>query len=278
MTEKLNLFARIKKWFKEIIRWLFDFEDWKRLLRSIPSVVIALFTLSVVCMNILANRELINWVWVKEGPFSGIGLGLDCGFTLSWISFLFMDAICKRWGPKAATKISIFALLINLVVTGIFAILMLTPGNWGAAYNAGNAMDVANGALNSTLSGTWYVVLGSSVAMFVSAAVNSFTNWLIGKAVKDSDNEFTFKKFAARSFISTGIAQFVDNLVFATLVSKIFFGWTWWMVLICSLVGALFELLCEVVLSPLSFKMVKNWHKENVGYDYINFINKKENN
>ena len=63
-----------------------------------------------------------------------------------------------------------------------------------------------------------------------------------------------------------------------SLVSKIFFGWTWWMVLICSLVGALFELLCEVVLSPLSFKMVKNWHKENVGYDYINFINKKENN
>ena len=42
MTEKLNLFARIKKWFKETIRWLFDFEDWKRLLRSIPSVVIAL--------------------------------------------------------------------------------------------------------------------------------------------------------------------------------------------------------------------------------------------
>ena len=149
---------------------------------------------------------------------------------------------------------------------------MLSPVNWGAAYNTPDFMDVANKALNSTLSGTWYVVVGSSVAMAVSAVVNSVINWVIGKAMKDKEEEISFKKFAARSFISTGIAQFVDNLVFAMLVSMIFFGWTWWQVVICSLVGALFELLCEVVLSPVAFKMVKAWKKDNVGNDYLNYL------
>ena len=257
---------------KNTFKWLFDWEDWKLLFRSIPSIVIALFVLSVVLMNILANRELVNWVWVTDGPFAGIGLGLDCGFTVSWVSFLFMDSICKRWGPKASTKVSLFALFVNLVVTGIFALLMLSPGNWGAAYNTPDFMDVANKALNSTLSGTWYVVVGSSVAMAVSAVVNSVINWVIGKAMKDKEEEISFKKFAARSFISTGIAQFVDNLVFAMLVSMIFFGWTWWQVVICSLVGALFELLCEVVLSPIAFKMVRAWKKDNVGNEYLNYL------
>lgn len=257
---------------KNTFKWLFDWEDWKLLFRSIPSIVIALFVLSVVLMNILANRELVNWVWVSDGPLAGIGLGLDCGFTVSWVSFLFMDSICKRWGPKASTKVSLFALFVNLVVTGIFALLMLSPGNWGAAYNTPDFMDVANKALNSTLSGTWYVVVGSSIAMAVSAVVNSVINWVIGKAMKDKEEEISFKKFAARSFISTGIAQFVDNLVFAMLVSMIFFGWTWWQVVICSLVGALFELLCEVVLSPVAFKMVRAWKKDNVGNEYLDYL------
>ena len=257
---------------KETAKCLFDWKDWKLLFRSIPSTIIALFVLSVVAMNILANRELINWVWVDNGPFAGVGLGLDCGFTVSWVSFLFMDSICKRWGPKASTKVSLFALFVNLVLTGIFALLMLTPGNWGAAYDSIESMDVINKALNSTLSGTWYVVVGSSVAMLVSAIANSFINWFIGKAMRDTDADISFRKFAARSFISTGIAQFIDNLVFALLVSKIFFGWTWWQVVICSLVGAMFELLCEVILSPIAFKMVKSWKKENVGDDYIKYL------
>ena len=266
---------KLKCSIKNTFLWLVDWQDWKLLFRSIPSPVISLFVLSVVAMNILANRELVNWVWVSDGPFAGIGLGLDCGFTVSWMSFLFMDSICKRWGPKASTKVSLFALFVNLVLTGIFALLMLTPGNWGAAYDAGNNMDIANKALNSTLSGTWYVVVGSSVAMLVSAIANSIINWFIGKCMKDTENEVSFKKFAARSFISTGVAQFIDNLVFALLVSKIFFGWTWWQVIICSLVGALFELLCEVILSPVAFKMVKSWKKENVGDEYLRYLTEK---
>ena len=211
-----------------------ELEDYKVLLRNIPSIVVALFFLSVVAMNLLANKELFTTDW----------LALDCGFTLSWISFLLMDMICKRFGAKAAMKLSIAALAVNLCVCGIFWLLSLTPGHWGEYYSFLDSdpavAQAANLALNRTIGGSWYVVLGSALAMLVSSAVNSLSNHLIAKHLQRNN----YGSFALRSFVSTALAQFVDNLIFATVVSHIFFGWTWTQVLVCSLTGALMELLC----------------------------------
>ena len=73
--------------------------------RSIPGVVLALFVLSIVSMNLLANKSI-------NLPFSW--LALDCGIIFSWLSFLVMDMITKYFGPRAATIVSIMALLVNL--------------------------------------------------------------------------------------------------------------------------------------------------------------------
>ena len=234
-------------------------EDYKVLLRNIPSIVVALFFLRVVAMNLRANKELFPTDW----------LALDCGFTLSWISFLLMDMICKRFGAKAAMKLSIAALAVNLCVCGIFWLLSLTPGHWGEYYSFLDSdpavAQAANLALNRTIGGSWYVVLGSALAMLVSSAVNSLSNHLIAKHLQRNN----YGSFALRSFVSTALAQFVDNLIFATVVSHIFFGWTWTQVLVCSLTGALMELLCEVVFSPLGYRMARQWEEEKVGQDYI---------
>lgn len=236
-----------------------ELEDYKVLLRNIPSIVVALFFLSVVAMNLLANKELFTTDW----------LALDCGFTLSWISFLLMDMICKRFGAKAAMKLSIAALAVNLCVCGIFWLLSLTPGHWGEYYSFLDSdpavAQAADLALNRTIGGSWYVVLGSALAMLVSSAVNSLSNHLIAKHLQRNN----YGSFALRSFVSTALAQFVDNLIFATVVSHVFFGWTWTQVLVCSLTGALMELLCEVVFSPLGYRMARQWEEEKVGQDYI---------
>lgn len=230
-----------------------ELNDYKLLLRSIPGLVTSLFILSVVLMNLLANKELFNIQY----------LALDCGFTLSWISFLCMDMICKRFGPKAAAKISLLALLTNLIVTLIFNLLSRTPGMWGEFYSTG--LVEVNDALNATFGGTWFVVLGSSIAMFVSSIVNSIINWLVAKRLKGN----TYREFALRSFTSTGIAQFVDNLVFAGVVSYHFFGWSLTQVILCSLTGAVMELLCEIIFSPLGYKVSKQWEKDKVGEAYL---------
>ena len=150
-------------------------EDYKVLLRSIPAATVSLFFVSVIMMNLLANKELISL------PY----LALDCGFVVSWVSFLCQDMICKRFGAKASIKISILALLVNLAVSLCFWACSLTPGMWGAYYDT--SMIEVNTALNATIGGTWYVVLGSSLAMLVSAVVNSTLNQSLGRMLKKNN-------------------------------------------------------------------------------------------
>ena len=230
-------------------------DDFKILLRNIPSLTVSIFILSVVCANLMANKELVNFKFVA----------LDCGFAFSWIMFLCMDVICKRWGAKAAIKISLVALAANLFICVSFALLAKTPGMWGEYYTSENSL--VNDALNATFAGSWYVVLGSSVAFVSSSVVNALLNCAIGSLFK-SDGFFSF---ASRSYISTAIAQLVDNFIFATIVSKIFFGWTWIQVFVCSAIGAGFELLGEVFFSGLGYKVVRQWEKERVGQEYIEY-------
>lgn len=225
------------------------------LLRSVPSLVMTLFVVSVVLMNLLANKEIgLNLDW----------LALDCGFTISWLSFLCMDMLTKRFGPKAAIQLSLTAMAVNLFVCGILFVISLVPGNWGEYYNYEN--DIVNQALNSTIGGTWYVVLGSACAFAASAILNAILNHSIGKMCKKNN----FVSYALRSYISTGLAQFLDNFIFAMMVSHVFFGWTMTQVITCSITGCVAELLCEVVFSPLGYKVCKKWEKHNVGSEYIN--------
>ena len=213
-----------------------------------------MFVVSVVLMNLLANKEIalpVDW------------LALDCGFTLSWLSFLCMDMLTKRFGAKASIQLSLTAMVINLFVCGILFLISLIPGNWGTFYSYNNS--IVNDALNATIGGTWYVVLGSACAFAASAILNAILNAIIGKMCK-KDN---FVSYALRSYISTGVAQFVDNFIFAMMVSHVFFGWNMTQVITCSITGCIAELLCEVIFSPFGYKVCKKWESEKVGADYL---------
>lgn len=233
-----------------------ELEDYRILLRNIPGGVLSAFIVSVIAMNLLANKELVSLKY----------MALDCGFSLSWISFLCMDMICKHFGPKAAVKTSIVALGSNLAVCLVFKLMSMTPGMWGEFYTTGS-MDV-NRALNATFGGSWYVVLGSSTAMLVSAVCNAAVNHLIGKRMQ-KDN---FRAFALRSYISTSVAQLVDNMVFALMVSHVFFGWTMTQVFTCSLTGAAAEVLWEIFLGPMGYRVTRGWKRDHVGEEYINYL------
>lgn len=234
-----------------------EYEDLICLLHNVPSQVVALFCVSVVLMNILANKSIdtgIEW------------LALDGGLAVSWLSFLCMDIIAKRFGPKASFKISLFAVLCNLIACGILIFVSYLPGVWSAYFT--HEVNEVNLALNETFRGTWYVLFGSMLAFIVSAGVNSLVHKILG----DKLNDNTFKTFAIRSYVSTMFGQFVDNLVFALVVSHVFFGWTLIQCITCSITGALAELLCEVVFSPWGYKVAKSWELNDVGHVYVKRI------
>lgn len=208
-------------------------------LKRVPSLLFTILAISVVSMNLLANKELFRADWIA----------LDCGFILSWIPFLIMDVVCKVYGGRTAARISLVAIVLNLIFFLIFKLVSLTPGMWGAYYDTGSL--AVNQALNATIGGSSWIVLGSAFAMAVSSVCNSILNVFIGRN-STGDN---YGNFALRSFVSTGISQFVDNFVFAVVVSVPLFGWSMVQVLVCSASAAVFELLMEVLFSGLGFKL-----------------------
>ena len=60
-----------------------------------------------------------------------------------------MDIITKHFGPKAASQVSIVAVLFNLMVCIIFFIAGSISGIWGEAYVEGSET-IINSALDHT--------------------------------------------------------------------------------------------------------------------------------
>ena len=216
--------------------------EFRDLLHRVPPVLMALMVLSIVGMNLLANKSIntgVDW------------LALDCGILLSWLIFLTMDVMTHCFGPRAATMMSVLALALNLFMAFIFFLASLIPGVWGESFVEGSEA-VINTALDHTFGGTWYIILGSSIAFTASSLINNYLNDGIGKRLKKKEG---FGIFAVRSYASTFIGQFADNLIFALLVSRVFFGWSWLQCFTCALAGAVMELLFEVFFSPFGYRL-----------------------
>lgn len=238
----------LKSWVKEAVV----------LQRNLPATVLAVLCVSVVSMNLLANKSIdthLDW------------LALDCGLIFSWVVFLIMDVVTKHYGPRAANTLAVMSLLANLFIALMFFAAGWIPGVWGESFVDGSEA-VINGALDNTIRGTWYVLLGSSVAFIVSAFLNNTLNWLIGKAFKGRSN---FAVFALRGYVSTFIGQFADNMLFAVIVSHHFFGWSWLQCVTCALTGAVAELLFEIVFSPIGYRASCRWAKQHVGEEYFRY-------
>ena len=241
------------------------FGEYRVLLRSVPSTVVCLFVLSVFTMNLLANKSVdlgVDW------------LALDCGIIVSWAAFLCMDILTKHYGPKAATMISMFSVGVNLLACLVMFVASLIAGTWGAYYDFGE-LPVINDALDGTVGGTWYVVLGSTVAFVASAVINNFANWGIGKVFRKKPDGFG--AYVCRAYVSTAIAQFADNLIFALIVSHFFFGWTIVQCLTCAATGMIAELLCEAIFGPTGYAVCRRWKRDNVGKDYFEYVGSATN-
>ena len=253
-----NTRVREKNGFLSLGEWITkEKEETEILLRCIPATTVSLFVVSVICMNLLANKTLV------QTPY----IALDGGILISWLSFMCMDIITKYFGPKASNKIAVLAAGVNLLTCIIFYIVSIIPSN---------ASDYT--ALDSIFGGTWFILFGSTIAFLLSAAINNFLNWTIGKAFyKNPDGKLAY---AAQSYISTFLAQFLDNLMFSIIVfvgfAPIFwdgFHWTILQCVVCALTGAVAELAMEVLFSPFGYRIVMNWKKHNVGQEYLAYIN-----
>ena len=236
-----------------------EFEETALLLRSVPALAVSLYVVSVVCMNLLANKTIVQTDWKA----------LDGGILISSRSFMCMDIITNYFGPKASNRIAVVAVGVTLLVCFVFYIVSVIPSS---------ADDYT--ALNSLLGGTWFILLGSTIAFLLSAAVNNFLNWTIGKAFrKNPDGRLAY---AVRAYVSTFAGQFIDNFIFAVIVFVIFapifwdgFHWTLIQCAMCALTGAVAEAVMEILFSPIGYRVLKSWRENGVGREYLEHIKKE---
>ena len=208
------------------------FSEYSKLISKVHPLVLTLSVISIVGMNLLANKTLLQLDWIA----------LDGGILISWLSFMCMDIITKHFGPKASTKVSILASAINVLTCLIFFVASAIPSN----VNDYSAFDGIFG-------GTWFILLGSTIAFLSSAVLNNLLNWTIGQAFRNDPNSRL--AYNTQTYVSTFIGQFFDNFLFSLIVfvgfAPIFwdgFHWTVLQCATCALTGAIAELIMEIIL------------------------------
>lgn len=244
--------------FRTKSRWLRrERNETELLLRNIPPMVLTLFVVSVIGMNLLAGKTLLQTEWIA----------LDGGILLSWLSFLCMDLVTRYFGSRAANRMVVLATGIHLLVCLIFHLASRIPSK---------ADDYT--AWNRIFGGTWIVLLGSTVAFLTSAFLNNFLNRAIGHAFRrHPDGRLAY---AVPSFVSTFVGQFADNLIFSLIVfvwlAPTFwngFHWTVRQCIVCALTGAVAELMMEMLFAPLGYRILRNWKQHRIGREYLDQIN-----
>lgn len=233
--------GKLKTWIKS------DWKETKVLFASIPAFPFAILCAALIAMNFLANKAIVSKPWIS----------LDAGIIVSWIAFLAGDMLVKRFGAKASIKVNVAAIIIQLI-----AICLLTVGAKIPGYCDWTEFDSIFGAM------LWPLGAGTA-AFIIGISVNAFISKFILTRFKDRT---TFKSYAIASYISTMIGQFIDNLGFALLFSV----WQDWCdpssIWMFAAVGAVVELLCQVILSPVGYKIAQNWRKNGVGQAYVDLV------
>ena len=172
----------ISKWFAQ------EFKITILLLRSIPSAAVALFVVSVITMNLLANKTIFQNDWIA----------IDGGILVSWLSFLSMDVVTKHFGPKASTRMSVFAILVNLLTCLIFFLVSIIPTNEDYS------------KFNEIIGGTWFILLSSTIAFIISGILNNYLNYFTNKLFKKNDKVLQLKNDSEKEIMNGDIGKIID--------------------------------------------------------------------
>lgn len=256
-------------WLSDTAAWLFDSEDWKKLLRSIPAVVVALFTVCTVTMNLAANKIVWSGLKIGENYF----ISITGGVFLSWAVFLIMDMVTKTFGAKAAIKLNFFGAAINAIAIIFLGIIASVPSDFPFP-GASSSFDAVLGFTGNGVQ-PWQILISSTIAYVASGIINAIVNVCIGRAFKKNPDGKA--AFITRSYISTVIGQFADNFIFTGLAFGLFAHFYGPITIVgMATIGAIIELLSEIIFSPIAYIKCKKWQQEGVGQEYFAYCKKME--
>ena len=114
----------------------------------------------------------------------------------------------------------------------------------------------------------WPLSAGTA-AFIVAMLTDTFLNWAIFSRMRDKKS---FKAYAVASYVSTAVGQFIDNFLFGLLFTFAAGYVEFTSLFLFAGVGALVELLCQIFLSPIGFRIAERWRKDKVGQAYVDLV------
>ena len=240
---------QLSTWFQQ------DWKETKVLFKCVPAIPFAILCEALVAMNFLAGKGIV------PAPYDQY-IQLDAGIIVSWVTFLAGDTVVKRFGAKAAIKVNFAAILIELFAlvlftAGSFIPWSVTPGDYEATWDSIFRLSI------------WPLAAGT-IAFLIAIAFDSFTSKFILTRFKDKQS---FKAYFTASSISTMVGQFLDNLLFGLLFSV----WQPWFshfsaIWLFAGAGMVVELICQLIFSPVGFRLANSWRKRGLGQEYIDMV------
>ncbi len=200
---------------------------------------ISVFFVSVLLISNIASTKIVDF-----GVFT-----FDAGTLLFPLSYIFGDILTEVYGYKRSRKVIWLGFFMALLMSLVFIIVGKLPAS----------PDWSNQeAYNAILGMTPRIVFASLIAY----ALGSFSNAFVLAKMKIWTNG---KKLWARTIGSTLVGELVDSSLFILIAFAGILPSSLLLTLIIS--NYVFKTLVEVILTPITYRIVK-FLKESEGEDY----------
>ncbi len=202
-------------------------------------IITATFAVVLILSNITSTKIL------SLGWFS-----FDGGTILFPLAYIFGDVLTEVYGYARARRVIWIGFAMNLLMVLIFWLVGKLPPamDWGLQESYNNILGVVP-----------RIVLGSLCAYLVGEFINSF---VLAKIKVKTKGKFLW----LRALGSTVLGQFFDTSIFLLIAFAGILPWN--LILILWISNYIFKILVEIILLPLTYKVVR-FLKKKEGEDYF---------
>lgn len=203
--------------------------------------IMALFVMVLIVSNIASSAKIIDLGF----SISNIPMAFDAGTLLFPVSYIFGDILTEVYGYKRSRRVIWTGFAALALSAFVFWGIQQLPGEATWQEYAGDAAYIA--ILGGMSSGG--IVLGSLIAYWMGEFSNSF---ILAKMKVITQGRWLW----SRTIGSTLVGQLVDSAVFISIAS-LFGVFPWSLFFTLTLTNYLFKTLTEVLLTPITYVIVR---------------------
>ncbi|PLX26490.1 transporter [Candidatus Parcubacteria bacterium] len=192
-------------------------------------LITATFVAVLLLSNIMSAAKISN-LW---------GFAFDAGMILFPLAYIFGDILTEVYGYARARRVIWIGFAMNLLMVTTFWIVGKLPAD---------ASWVLQDSYDSILGIVWRIVLASLIAYLIGEFTNSY---ILAKLKVKMQG----KKLWLRTIGSTIVGQFLDTTIFLVVAFAGVLPWS--LILSIWIANYIFKILIEIVLLPVTYKVVK---------------------